>query len=427
VKTATTVIDCGIETKITTKYTTMSKSISTTTPPQMKPLNMESWFTSCNDVHHMGHKGNATLARGAFGEVWVAIDTMRNKLVVVKIISQAISGGFGITKKQLKQEVCNEVMALRILSGHDNIVSFLGLSTTSSEIMPSTLCLIFDYYPIDVHSVISRRRVSLTFDTILFISHEILSALQHCHSHGIIHGDVTPKNILISQQGKVCLCDFGLAKPCPQFLEDGTQEGTPSRDDSKAMCTLYYRPPENLLGGPALNDSIDMYSCGLVIAELITGRPLFAGKNVLDQLHRTFQILGTPSTQEPWIKTLPDFSRVTFHQYDPQLLENVLPRANECPKLMTLLKSLIVLDPMQRRSAKKALEEDLCQTIPFGFSAMDLIPTECKGVLFSNTSIEIAEQEALSLAASRRMCNNHKYSQEDEGRSLLATLQGIQT
>lgn len=406
----------------------MSKITSTATPPQMKTLNMESWFTSSYAIHHVGHNGNATLARGAFGEVWIAIDAKRNKLVVVKIVSQSISGGFGVTKKQLKQEVCNEIMALRILSGHDNIVSFLGLATTSSEIMPSTLCLVFDYYPIDLHSVISRRRVSLTFDTILFISHELLSALQHCHSHGIIHRDVTPKNILISQQGRVCLCDFGLAKPCPEFLEDAAPEATPNRDDSKAMCTLYYRSPENLLGGPAVRDSIDMYSCGLVIAELVTGRPLFAGKNVLDQLHRTFQILGTPSAQEPWIKSLPDFSRVTFHHYDPQLLENVLPRADECPKLMALLKSLIVLDPTKRSSAKAALEEDWSQSIPFGFSAIDLIPTECKGVLFSNTSLEIAEQEALSLAASRRICSKHEFSlREAQGRSLLETLQGIQT
>jgi serine/threonine protein kinase len=402
----------------------MSKIASTITPPQMKRLNMEDWFCCDTEIHHLGHSGNATLARGAFGEVSVAIDTKQNKLVVVKIVSQAVSGGFGVAKKQLKQEVCNEIIALRVLCGHDNIVSFVGLATTSNEIMPPTLCLVFDYYPIDLHSVISRRRVSLAFDTILFSSHEVLAGLQHCHSHGIIHRDVTPKNILISQQGRVCLCDFGLARPCPQLLENGAQEATPTRDDSKAMCTLYYRPPENLLGGPAVCDSIDMYSCGLVIAELVTGRPLFAGKNVLDQLHRTFQILGTPSAQEPWIKKLPDFSRVTFHHYDPQLLENVLPRADECPKLMALLKSLIVLDPTRRSSAKMALEQDWCHAIPVGFSAIDLIPTECKGVLFSNTSIEIAEQEALSLAATRRMCNNHEYSLEGAGRSLLETLQG---
>jgi serine/threonine protein kinase len=124
-----------------------------------------------------------------------------------------------------------------------------------------------------------------------------------------------------------------------------------------------------------------MYSCGLVIAELITGRPLFAGRMCWTNSTALFKFLVPLRRRNRGSRHFQTFPRVTFHHYDPQLLENVLPRANECPKLMTLLKSLIVLDPMQRRSAKKALEEDLCQTIPFGFSAMDLIPTECKGVL----------------------------------------------
>ncbi len=382
------------------------------------------WFDLDADVLHIRTTGNATLARGTFGEVRVAIDAKRERLLVVKTIAQAISGGLGAPKKRLRQEVANEIVALRMLNGHDNIVSFAGLAMSSDEMMPSALCLVFEYCPIDLCAVVARRRASLSFDTIRFIAHEILSALRHCHSNGIIHRDVTPKNLLISQRGRIRLCDFGLARPCPRLLEGQTENDTPQNDDSKAMCALYYRPPENLLGGPAVHDSFDMYSCGLVIAELITGRPLFPGKNVLDQLHRTFQVLGTPDASEGWVQTLPDFTRVSFRQYYPQPLEQVLPRAAECSTLLSLLQSLIVLDPRQRKSARVVLQDDSSQFRPMARSALDLIPTECKGVIFSHSSIEIAEEEALSLAASRRLCTHHDYLETEWKLSIQEALQG---
>jgi len=144
----------------------------------------------------------------------------------------------------------------------------------------------------------------------------------------------------------------------------------------------------------------------------------------LDQLHRTFQILGTPSATEGWVEKLRDFAKVSFRHYDPQPLENMLPRADECPDLMALLKCLIVLDPSQRISATAALKQKYCHSIPIALSAIDLIPTECKSVLFSNSSLEIAEQEALSLAAARRTWNNkQEYSLDDGARSLDEVLQ----
>mmetsp|Transcript_18961 Transcript_18961/g.31432 ORF Transcript_18961/g.31432 Transcript_18961/m.31432 type:complete len:404 (-) Transcript_18961:143-1354(-) len=383
----------------------------------------QDWFACDVKLHPMDERrGNAMLAGGAFGEISVAImeRNQRNQVVVVKTIAQAIAGGFGVTTKQLTQEVCNETLALRVLSdGHPNIVPFLGLTTSSNQMMPSALCFVFEYSPIDLHTVVMRRRQSLSFYVIRFITKEILSALQHCHYNGILHRDVTPKNLLISMRGRIQLCDFGLARPCPHLLSG---EAIPesignSKNDDKGLCTLYYRPPEILLGGPAVHAAVDMYSCGLVIAELITARALFAGKNVLDQIHRTFQILGTPSlTTDEWIQKLPDFSKVNFHHYDPQPLENVLPRASECPHLMSLLKSLVVLDPSQRLSAKAALEHDYCQSLPIASSAVDLIPTECKSFVFSKSSLEMAEQEALSLAASRRAYNNNDAQRVDSKR-----------
>ena len=167
---------------------------------------MEHWFDFDADVRFIRSTGNATLARGAFGEVRIATDLKCERLLVIKTITQAISGGFGVPKKRLRQEVANEIISLRILSDHDNIVSFSGLAVSSEESMPSALCLIFEYCPIDLYTVVSRRRASLSFDTIRFIANEILSALYHCRSsNGIIHRDLTPRNLLILERGKVLL------------------------------------------------------------------------------------------------------------------------------------------------------------------------------------------------------------------------------
>ena len=170
---------------------------------------MEHWFDFDADVRLLRSTGNAIMARGAFGEVRIATDQKCEKLLVVKTITQAISGGFGVSKKRLRQEVANEIVALRILSGHANIVSFSGLAVSAEEAMPCALCLVFEYCPIDLYTVIARRRASLPFDTIRFIANELLSALHHCHSNGIVHRDVTPKNLLISERGRIRLCDFG--------------------------------------------------------------------------------------------------------------------------------------------------------------------------------------------------------------------------
>ena len=76
----------------------------------------------------------------------------------------------------------------------------------------------------------------------------------------------------MSTTGHIKLCDFGLARPYP------TENDSQGQEDARGLCTLYYKLPELMLGGSAAMPAVDNYSAGLVLAELISGFPLFFGK-----------------------------------------------------------------------------------------------------------------------------------------------------
>jgi serine/threonine protein kinase len=345
------------------------------------------------------------MTRGAFGELTLALDVKNGwQVAVIKTISPATVSTGGPwdrdAKRMLTKEVLNEIMALRLLSPHSNIVSFLGLFLPSTDPMPGGLSLAFDYCPLDLNMLLKKRKTLLPIHICKTMTRDVLNAVKHCHAHGILHRDVKPGNLLVSSKGRIQLCDFGLAKPCPSLMSTVTGEKTPpvqaGATGTKGLCTLYYRPPEVLLGGPANHPSVDMYSAGLVVAELISGRVLFKGESVLDQLGRIFSILGTPSaTHWPEANQLPDFGKVTFHPKEPQSLVHEIPRISEVNHLQEWLSSLVCLDPMKRFSAERALQDKWFTTLPPVAShetvAQKFIPEDLREPILIFSSVEVSD------------------------------------
>ena len=396
--------------------------------------------------------GNPLLTRGAFGDVSIAIDTHSGwQLAVVKTIPRATVSTGGpwdqSSKRILAPEVFNEVMALRLLSPHPNVVSFLGLFVSDADVIPGGISLAFEYTPLDLHMLLEKQKTTLPISVVKTMSRDILSAVQHCHEHGILHRDVKPGNLLVSASGRLILCDFGLAKPCPLLMSTNSDDTLPAiyseasgtnlanscsllmsinsydtlpaiyseASGTKGLCTLWYRPPEILLGGGANHPAVDMYSAGLVMAELLTGRVLFQGESVIDQLGCVFSILGTPTeTRWPDAKQLPDYGKVTFQPKSPQPLVFVMPRLAEEPLLGDLLENMICLDPRTRLTASRALEHEwLTNSLPSAAShelvAKKVIPSSLQGprVLFSSPNVSertltVARKEALKMAKARR-------------------------
>merc|ERR1711920_381597 len=118
----------------------------------------------------------------------------------------------------------------------------------------------------------------------------LLAGCHACHVRLIIHRDLKPHNILLTDEGVLKICDFGLARWYSQPLKPYTMD----------VITLWYRCPEILLGSQlAYGPEVDMWSAGCVIAEMMCSEVPFCGQSEIDTIFKIFKLVGTP-TQESW-------------------------------------------------------------------------------------------------------------------------------
>ncbi|SCV02717.1 LAMI_0H02278g1_1 [Lachancea mirantina] len=231
---------------------------------------------------------------------------------------------------------------------HDNIVRLYDVIHTENK-----LTLVFEFMDNDLKKYMDSRTVGnapqgLETNLVKYFEWQLLRGVAFCHENRILHRDLKPQNLLINNKGQLKLGDFGLARAY----------GIPVNTFSSEVVTLWYRAPDVLMGSRTYSTSIDIWSCGCILAEMITGKPLFPGSNDEEQLNMIFETMGTPTERTwPGVSTLPKYN-AQFKQHLPKDLRAILQSQTQGtidPVVMDLLYALLQLNPDSRITAGQAL------------------------------------------------------------------------
>ncbi|URE39267.1 cyclin-dependent kinase [Musa troglodytarum] len=194
--------------------------------------------------------------------------------------------------------------------------------------------------------------------------------VKYLHDNWVLHRDLKTSNLLLNNRGELKICDFGLSR----------QYGSPLKPYTHLVVTLWYRAPELLLGAKEYTTSIDMWSLGCIMAELLAKEPLFSGKTEFDQLDKIFRTLGTPNENIwPGFAKLPGV-KVKFAKQPYNKLREKFPPTSFSgrPTLseagFDLLNKLLTYDPEKRITAEAALNHRWFQEVPLPKSK-DFMPT----------------------------------------------------
>ena len=231
-----------------------------------------------------------------------------------------------------------EISLLKELK-HPNVVKLYNVVHAEKK-----LTLVFEYADQDLKKALDDRGRGFDGATTRSYLFQILRGIAYCHQHRVLHRDLKPQNLLVNRDGVLKLADFGLARAF----------GIPVRSYTHEVVTLWYRAPDVLMGSRKYSTSVDIWSIGCIMSEMITSHPLFPGSNEQDQLHRIFKALGTPTLATwPTVAELPEW-KSDFYQYPPQPWHTLTPGIDQCG--IDLISQLAKPDPNQRLSAKTALE-----------------------------------------------------------------------
>ncbi|PNX91220.1 cyclin-dependent kinase, partial [Trifolium pratense] len=122
----------------------------------------------------------------------------------------------------------------------------------------------------DLTGLADRPGMRFTVPQIKCYMRQLLTGLHYCHVNQVLHRDIKGSNLLIDNEGNLKLADFGLAR---SFSNEHNANLT------NRVITLWYRPPELLLGTTRYGPAVDMWSVGCIFAELLHGKPIFPGKD----------------------------------------------------------------------------------------------------------------------------------------------------
>ncbi|KAG6491258.1 hypothetical protein ZIOFF_052595 [Zingiber officinale] len=283
------------------------------------------------------------VGKGSYGVVGAADDSLTGEKVAIKKINDVFEHVSDATR------ILREIKLLRLLR-HPDIVQIKHIMLPPSRREFKDIYVVFELMESDLHQVI-KANDDLTPEHHRFFLYQLLRSLKYIHAANVFHRDLKPKNILANADCKLKICDFGLARvafndaPTAIFWTD-------------YVATRWYRAPE-LCGSffSKYTPAIDIWSIGCIFAEMLTGRPLFPGKNVVHQLDIMTDFLGTPSAEsiskirnekaKRYLSSMRKKQPVPFQKKFPGVDRSAL----------RLLERLLSFDPKDRPTAEEALAD----------------------------------------------------------------------
>ena len=199
------------------------------------------------------------LGSGGMAEVFLARDATLGRLVAVKVLRERFADD-----EQFVERFHREARAAAALN-HPNVVVIHDHGGSAGS-----LYIVMEYVPGETVKELVRRAGRLSPAAARVIELDLLAALQAAHDGGIVHRDVTAQNVLLTEDGRVKVTDFGIARFGSSTL---TSTGV-------VMGTSRYLSPEQARGEPT-DERSDLYSAGVVLFEMLTGRLPFEGNNDL--------------------------------------------------------------------------------------------------------------------------------------------------
>ncbi|KAL6571540.1 Mitogen-activated protein kinase 16 [Orobanche hederae] len=283
------------------------------------------------------------IGKGSYGVVCSAYDTHLGEKVAIKKINDIFEHVSDATR------ILREIKLLRLLR-HPDIVEIKHILLPPSRREFRDIYVVFELMESDLHQVI-KANDDLTPEHYQFFLYQLLRGMKYIHTANVFHRDLKPKNILANADCKLKVCDFGLARvafndtPTAIFWTD-------------YVATRWYRAPE-LCGSffSKYTPAIDIWSIGCIFAELLTGKPLFPGKNVVHQLDLMTDLLGTPPPETIARIRNEKARRYLSSMRKKKMVPLSLKFPNADPLALRLLERMLAFDPKDRPSAEEALAD----------------------------------------------------------------------
>ncbi|XP_007974391.1 mitogen-activated protein kinase 12 isoform X6 [Chlorocebus sabaeus] len=294
---------------------------------------------------------------GAYGAVCSAVDSRTGAKVAIKKLYRPFQS------ELFAKRAYRELRLLKHMR-HENVIGLLDVFTPDETLDDFTdFYLVMPFMGTDLGKLMKHEK--LGEDRIQFLVYQMLKGLRYIHAAGIIHRvspgagathqpspsaiprlhvlpDLKPGNLAVNEDCELKILDFGLARQA-----DSEMTGY--------VVTRWYRAPEVILNWMRYTQTVDIWSVGCIMAEMITGKTLFKGSDHLDQLKEIMKVTGTPPAEfvqrlqsdeaKNYMKGLPELEKKDF----ASILTNASPLA------VNLLEKMLVLDAEQRVTAAEAL------------------------------------------------------------------------